>query len=159
MSKTIIHYLKQLLTIDEQLAPFTILDLEKEVDRTLTYTTHEGTRTICVGGFIDRLDRITDQEGERIRVIDYKTGKLPQMKTNGIDDIFDIHNRQKRHADYYLQTFLYALNVRNSSDFMSVGGWTRAVASSRMLLSIPVVMRILFWLETATIMSNSLSTR
>ena len=117
----ILHYLKQLLTIDEQLAPFTILDLEKEVDRTLTYTTHEGTRTICVGGFIDRLDRITDQEGERIRVIDYKTGKLPQMKTNGIDDIFDIHNRQKRHADYYLQTFLYALNVRNSSDFNKGG--------------------------------------
>ena len=113
----ILHYLKQLLTIDEQLAPFTILDLEKEVDRTLTYTTHEGTRTIRVGGFIDRLDRITDQEGERIRVIDYKTGKLPQMKTNGIDDIFDIHNRQKRHADYYLQTFLYALNVRDSTVF------------------------------------------
>lgn len=113
----IIRYLERLLTIDGKLESFTVLGLEQKADSDLSYNTSEGTGTIRVGGFIDRLDRITDQEGERIRVIDYKTGKLPQMKTNGVEDIFDINNRQKRHADYYLQTFLYALNVRDSKAF------------------------------------------
>ena len=42
---------------------------------------------------------------------------------------------------------------------MSVGGWTRACASARTLLSMPVVMRMALWSLTKLMSSNSRSVR
>ncbi len=105
--EVIIHYLRQLLTIDKRLAPFTILGLEKDVFRPLNIGKMD------IGGRIDRLDQMHDGT---IRVIDYKTSaRVPKTSLNEVDDIFNpeqIHN----HADYYLQTFLYADIVRQKTD-------------------------------------------
>lgn len=117
--EVIIDYLKQLLRIDAQLAPFEILGLEKRVSAEMPVKTRQGVRSIKIGGFIDRLDRIassgSDREG-RIRVIDYKTGNVPQSRINKIEDVFATDRIQQRHSDYFLQSFLYALIVRQNPD-------------------------------------------
>jgi hypothetical protein len=100
--EVIIRYLRQLLTVDRRLAPFTILGLECDVFRQLSVSGLPS--PIRIGGRIDRLDLTSD---EQVRVVDYKTGnKLPRPlpDVNSIFDSARIHD----HSDYYLQTFLYA---------------------------------------------------
>ena len=106
--EVIIHYLRQLLQIDSQLAPFEILELEGEV---VTEFSTPHLRT-TIGGRIDRLDKVNDGTGERIRVIDYKTGSGRITPLADVDSIFMQENIAK-HSDYYLQTFLYASIVRD----------------------------------------------
>jgi CRISPR/Cas system-associated exonuclease Cas4 (RecB family) len=100
--EVIIHYLRQLISIDRRLAPFTILGLECNINRKLEH--HD----VVIGGRIDRLDLINiGTPDECIRVIDYKTGSRRLKPLADVDAIFqpeNIHN----HADYYLQTFVYA---------------------------------------------------
>jgi len=110
--EVIIHYLSQLLSIDCQLAPFSILALEEDVKRRFDIVTNGTNRTTVIGGRIDRLDKVNDANGERIRVIDYKTGGKKIKALTGVDDIFD-HSKIKDHNDYYLQTFLYSCLVKN----------------------------------------------
>ena len=98
--EVIIRYLRQLLEIDQRLAPFTILGLECDVVRPLTIS---GLR-LRIGGRIDRLDQTQDGT---IRVVDYKTGSRQLKPLPDVESIFDpgqVHN----HSDYYLQTFVYA---------------------------------------------------
>ena len=110
----ILHYLRQLLEIDMQLAPFTILGLEGDVFTKIGVTTSEGIRFIKIGGRIDRLDMVTDSEGNRrIRVVDYKTGSKQAASIVNVDDIFDPQNL-KSHSDYYLQAMLYSMIVSKS---------------------------------------------
>ena len=78
------------------------------------------TRKIRVGGSIDRLDAVTDEEtGHRcIRVIDYKTGAKDIVHTpKSINDIFNPSEfGSDKHPDYYLQSMLYSLIVRNNKE-------------------------------------------
>ena len=100
--EVIIRYLRQLVQIDMRLAPFTVLGLECDVRRQMVL--NGATPHITVGGRIDRLDQLSDG---RIRVVDYKTGSRDLKPLAGVEAIFDpaqVHN----HADYYLQTFVYA---------------------------------------------------
>ena len=118
--EVITDYLKQLIRIDSQLAPFTILGLEKKVTTRLEIDTAWGKKTLNVGGYIDRLDAVaangtpgTGNLAERIRVIDYKTGSSPQSRPGDIASIFDPSELSK-HTDYYLQSMLYSLIVKHS---------------------------------------------
>ena len=111
--EVIISYLRQLLKIDKELAPFTILGLEKKVSDHFAVTTSEGTHQITIGGVIDRLDKV----GDHIRVIDYKTGNTASEKTNNVKEVFSTEKIQKRHSDYYLQTMLYSSIVRHSREW------------------------------------------
>ena len=104
--EVILQYLRQLLTIDQRLAPFTIIDLEGDVVEPLV-TPHIST---TIGGRIDRLDCICDAEGERIRVIDYKTGAGRLRPLPTIESVFS-QDSLANHSDYYLQTILYATIV------------------------------------------------
>ncbi len=100
--EVIIHYLRQLLTIDLRLTPFTIEGLETDVTMKIG--------ELVVGGRIDRLDRIMKDGHEQIRVIDYKTGSRVNTPLSGVDAIFQ-QEQLKNHSDYYLQTFLYSIIV------------------------------------------------
>jgi hypothetical protein len=104
--EVIIHYLRQLLSIDVRLAPFTIIGLECDVAAPFA-TRHLST---TIGGRIDRLDCITEDGQQRIRVIDYKTGSRRLESFSDVDAVFQQENL-KKHSDYYLQAMLYACLV------------------------------------------------
>lgn len=114
--EVIIHYLRQLLEIDQRLAPFRILGLECDVIANISTSNLATT----IGGRIDRLDQIseynerTGKQEERIRVIDYKTGSKRLKPMTDVEAIFNPDNVAE-HSDYYLQTFLYGCIVRASS--------------------------------------------
>ena len=109
--EVIIHYLRQLLEIDRRLAPFTILGLEYDVKRPVSSLASHPS-PLDIGGRIDRLDLIHEGTPEEcIRVIDYKTGSGRLKPLPDAEAIFQpdyVHE----HADYYLQTLLYADIVR-----------------------------------------------
>jgi CRISPR/Cas system-associated exonuclease Cas4 (RecB family) len=104
--EVIIHYLRQLITIDQRLAPFTILGLEYDVKRQLTPSATYFQPSI-IGGRIDRLDLITDGSDEYIRVVDYKTSNRRPKPIADVEAIF-LPENIREHSDYYLQTFVYA---------------------------------------------------
>ena len=109
--EVIIYYIKRLLSIDKQLVPFHILGLEKYVQGDLDVPTTGGDVTVRIGGIIDRLDMISDPDSgrERIRVVDYKTGgKALTSKVNTVEELFERPINAQKHADYYIQTMLYA---------------------------------------------------
>ena len=116
--EVIIKYLRQLIEIDSHLAPFTILGLERMVK--MKYEVDGSDHQMLIGGTIDRLDRITMQDGSsRIRVIDYKTGSRKPKAMADVDAIFAMESL-KDHSDYYLQAFLYSHIVRQSSKGVAV---------------------------------------
>ena len=105
--EVIIHYLRQLITIDRRLAPFTILGLEHDVQRPLSPIPGFPV-PLSIGGRIDRLDLMNDGT---IRIVDYKTGSRRMKPLPDVDAIFLPENIHE-HSDYYLQTFVYADIVR-----------------------------------------------
>ena len=110
--EVIIKYIKQLLEVDRRLTPFTILGIERAVKMDYDIVTPHGIMTTTIGGTIDRLDKITAQDGtERIRVIDYKTGSKRLKSLADVDAVF-AQESLKDHSDYYLQAFLYSHIVR-----------------------------------------------
>ena len=115
--RVIISYLQQLLEIDKRLTPFEIIDVEHKVTTDINVRLENGKElTLKIGGIIDRLDKITDKDGkERIRVLDYKTGRVPKGQVGSIGDVFSGVNMSKSHSDYYLQTMLYSSIVRNNA--------------------------------------------
>ena len=66
-----ITYIRQLLKVDRELAPFTVVSLEQNYKRWID----AGDKKICVGGKIDRIDRV----GGVTRVLDYKTGNVKSI--------------------------------------------------------------------------------
>lgn len=114
--EVIITYLRKLLRIDMQLAPFHIIGLESDVTEVFHIDAGRISFDTTIGGRIDRLDRVNDGTGERIRVIDYKTGSRQLKGFNDIEAIFDSANIRE-HSDYYLQTFLYSKIVRVSPHY------------------------------------------
>ena len=85
--------------------------MEKRVETTIQIDTPNGIRPLSLYGFIDRLDEVTDSTGQRIRVIDYKTGRLATKRVATIDELFTGDDFQEKHTNYYLQATLYALIV------------------------------------------------
>ena len=109
--QVIIHYLRQLLTLDRQLTPFTILMLEDDVSMPLSNTSSELHDSIKIGGRVDRMDMVTDADGHNhIRVIDYKTGAHRLKPLADVDAVFS-QESLKDHSDYYLQAMLYSIIV------------------------------------------------
>ena len=112
--EVIVQYLRQLVALDIRQAPFRILGLETDAIRELTLPATAGVGgRITVGGRIDRLDFVDEGTArERIRVVDYKTGSRQLKAMADVDAIFQPQNIHD-HSDYYLQTLLYADNVRS----------------------------------------------
>ncbi len=111
--EVIIHYMRQLLEIDAELAPFSIMGLELPVITQIS-TPHINT---TIGGWIDRLDHVTEKDTgtQCIRVVDYKTGGKKMKSLANVEEIFAQESLDK-HSDYYLQTFLYSCIVRTSAE-------------------------------------------
>jgi hypothetical protein len=110
--EVIIRYLRQLLTYDLKLAPFTIIGLELPVmNEWRVEPQGDEPFLTTVGGKIDRLDCIRNANGEEvIRIVDYKTGRFKEEVVPDVASIFS-QDYVDKHSDYYLQTFLYATIV------------------------------------------------
>ena len=109
-------YIETLIRLDIRLAPFTIIYLEKYVFDDFEIEMPDGTRSIKVGGRIDRLDMINDGTGETIRVIDYKTGAKGKASLKNVGEVFDPSMASDKHRDYYLQSMLYSLLVNRKKN-------------------------------------------
>jgi len=102
----VITFLLNLLRYDLTLTRLQIVSLEHKYLGTIPV---DG-KPITIGGKIDRLDTINDEDGKtRLRVIDYKTGRLrkPILNLNSVDEIF-MPEKIASHTDYFLQALLYA---------------------------------------------------
>lgn len=122
--EVIIRYIRRLLEIDKDLAPFAIIDLEGDVYENMVFETGGKQYTVKIGGRIDRLDRIIDKDTgqERIRVIDYKTGGSGiSRKPNSVEEVFDPSLMREKHTDYYFQAMLYSMITRNNSSYNKNG--------------------------------------
>lgn len=117
--EVIIRYLKRLIEIDLSLAPFTIVGIENDVYDNVTFIANGCERKICIGGRIDRMDKIVDTESntEKIRIVDYKTGSSKLKDAKSLEDIFMRPLNTEIHADYYLQIMLYSLIVRTNKKY------------------------------------------
>ena len=106
----VITFLINLLQYDLTLTRLEIVSLEQ---KHLGKINVDG-RDINIGGKIDRLDMVTDTDGiRRMRVIDYKTGRLTKrLNLNAVHEIF-MPEKITSHTDYYLQALLYAYILGN----------------------------------------------
>ena len=120
--EVIARYIKQLITIDMRQAPFTILGLELVVKTEVEIETSIGNLSLTIGGFIDRLDAVAangnangNNLAERIRVIDYKTGRIATTHPKALDEVFN-PSMLNKHTDYYLQSMLYSIIVKHNKN-------------------------------------------
>ena len=115
--EVIITYVRKLLLTDLRLTPFEIIGLEVDTKEDMTIQADDLSFKTTIGGRIDRLDCINDGEGQRIRVIDYKTGGRLMPSLSIIDDVFDSSKIHSNHSDYYLQAMLYSGIVRHTDKY------------------------------------------
>lgn len=120
--EVIARYIRQLITIDMRQAPFTILGLELVVKTGIEVETSIGKLSLTIGGFIDRLDAVAangnangNNLAERIRVIDYKTGRISTTHPRALNEVFN-PSMLNKHTDYYLQSMLYSIIVKHNKD-------------------------------------------
>ncbi len=91
-------FVVRVLRYDKTIAPFKLLSLEKKYYNSMKVESSGQVITINYGGSVDRLDRIDD----KIRVVDYKTGKSDNV-IKKFDRLFE-GDRNKA----AFQTMLYA---------------------------------------------------
>ncbi len=98
-------YLSRLLEVDSFIAPFTVVSLEEKYKRWIT----AGEKDICVGGKIDRVDRVDG----KFRVIDYKTGKVESLTLADIKELFQRDAKEPKKA--ILQALIYTWGLSKSN--------------------------------------------
>ncbi len=107
VTEVVRKYLLNLLKNDKKLTPFEIKGMEQESYVQLDVPTPLGSRTLRVGGIIDRMDVVTLDGVTTLRIVDYKTGGKPCPAK----DMDQLVTPAKEHPRYVLQTFIYALTV------------------------------------------------
>lgn len=103
-------YIQRLLRLDKANTPFEIIALEESYYDDLTFEANGEQRTLTLGGQVDRLDKT----GQRLRVVDYKTGQPLALAPPSMEEVFNPDYVDSKHSIYYLQTFLYSSIIRNS---------------------------------------------
>ena len=78
-----------------------------------TYTAIHPSVSVLVGGKIDRLDLLHSPQGDRIRIVDYKTSQKPQT-ANTIADLF---NLEKCTENYHLMQILMYADIQLSDKY------------------------------------------
>ena len=103
--KVVSRMVKNMLEYDKKNAGFEILGLEQEY-----FFERDG---IKIGGIIDRIDKI----GDKIRIIDYKTGKIPGKSdfAKNMSDVFSSKRPPK--ANYQFQIYLYSLILSENEKY------------------------------------------
>ncbi len=106
----LIKYLRKLIEIDKNYAPFNIIAMEEGFDKTLEIDGKE----IKLGGYIDRIDLKFNADGDAIvRVLDYKTNNYAKKEVR-LDQIFFNDDETKKRNDYFFQAFFYSWLITNN---------------------------------------------
>ncbi|MBQ0048618.1 MAG: PD-(D/E)XK nuclease family protein [Bacteroidales bacterium] len=109
--RVLVHFLCSTLRYDLSHTDFHLMGMEQDCSYTLELAPGEN---ILIGGRIDRLE--SNLQETQITVVDYKTGGKPELRRN-IDDVFNRNNNNSAsHTGYFLQTFLYAMAVRQEKN-------------------------------------------
>ncbi len=114
LKRIVLKYLERLLKNDSKFCPFRIVSLEQRYYKRYVVATPFGDTAISVGGAVDRLDMINDGE-ERLRVVDYKTGKDHTEDGKKIVAVEDMFDNSKEGSDYYRQTCIYSIAVAENA--------------------------------------------
>lgn len=104
-NKVALIHLEKVLRNDAQHA-FQICALEDDYETIMKVETADGNMAnILIKGTMDRLDKIKDDEGEKLRILDYKTGKYKDEKliAANLDEVFKMGEPK----EYILQTLIY----------------------------------------------------
>jgi len=100
-------FLKTLLKLDQERAPFELLGLELKVSGNIAV---QADLQVKIGGTIDRLDR---KDGI-LRILDYKTGG----KSKNPPSIESLFTPDYERASHVFQIFLYASILQNETDIL-----------------------------------------
>ncbi|MFA6825124.1 MAG: PD-(D/E)XK nuclease family protein, partial [Bacteroidales bacterium] len=112
----LIKYLRKLIEIDKNYAPFNIIAMEEGFDKTLEIDGKE----IKLGGYIDRIDLKFNADGDAIvRVLDYKTNNYAKKEVR-LDQIFFNDDETKKRNDYFFQAFFYSWLITNNPNFQAL---------------------------------------
>lgn len=111
-------FLKQLLKIDGELAPFTIESLEETYKTELSVILNGSSRTIWLGGKIDRIDRVNGT----LRNLDYKTGQVDKLQIKTLEELFekDLKNHKKEILQALIYTYILSRNKIHEEDITPV---------------------------------------
>ncbi|MCF6357408.1 MAG: PD-(D/E)XK nuclease family protein, partial [Draconibacterium sp.] len=107
-------YLNQLLTIDKDITPFTMVSLEHEYHTTFDIDLNGNQTTINIGGKIDRVDRVNGIT----RVLDYKTGDIKTLEFKEIEDLFERDIKEPKKE--ILQAMIYSWALSENSDNLEI---------------------------------------
>ncbi|NQU52268.1 MAG: PD-(D/E)XK nuclease family protein [Bacteroidetes bacterium] len=102
-------YLSQLLKVDKDIAPWTLVSLEKKYQTSFQVGVNGRPTTIFIGGKIDRVDQLNGTT----RVLDYKTGNVKGFSFKTIDELFgrDLKDPKKE----ILQALIYSWALSEES--------------------------------------------
>lgn len=103
--KLVTGFLKTLLKIDRQNAPFNLLAMEKKVSEIISFDSESGITKVEIGGYIDRID----MKDNIIRVLDYKSGGKAIIPAT-IEELFVT---DKKRSSNIFQTLLYSTILQN----------------------------------------------
>ena len=103
-------FVKRLLEIDMQQAPFDLIALEGNYKTSFILNLNNEKTPVFVGGKIDRIDKVNG----KIRVIDYKTGNVTSFTFKALDELFekDLEKPKKE----ILQALIYSLVYRDEEE-------------------------------------------
>jgi CRISPR/Cas system-associated exonuclease Cas4 (RecB family) len=107
-------YLNQLLQVDMDLTPFTLISLEEKYKTTLEVDINGIKTNINIGGKIDRVDRVNG----KIRVLDYKTGYVKSTSFKAVDELFkrNVKDPKKEVLQAMIYTWILS-ELTNEIDF------------------------------------------
>jgi RecB family exonuclease len=105
-------YLNQLLKVDMELTPFTLVSLEEKYKTELEIEINGIKTKINVGGKIDRVDRVNG----KIRVLDYKTGYVKSTVFKEVEELFkkDLKDPKKEVLQAMIYTWILSVNSKET---------------------------------------------
>ena len=101
-------YLNQLLKVDIDLTPFTLISLEEVYKTNLEIEVNGEKTTINIGGKIDRVDRVNG----KLRVLDYKTGYVKSTSFKVVEELFkrDVKDPKKEVLQAMIYTWILSVD-------------------------------------------------
>jgi len=103
-------FVKRLLDIDMQQAPFELVALEGNYKTRFNISLKNEITPVSVGGKIDRIDIVNGQ----VRVIDYKTGNVTSFTFKALDELFE-KDLEKPKKEIF-QALIYSLVYKDEKD-------------------------------------------